>query len=104
MLLGGLDEQEDAAHVDVEDGREGLDGGLGETWERGDGGRVVDDDVDGPARERGERGGDDVLAVCHAAGVGLHGGGVHAQGADGRDVLEGGFFAGVVVEDDLGEC
>jgi hypothetical protein len=104
VLLGGLDEQEDAAHVDVEDGREGLDGGLGETRERGDGGRVVDDDVDGPSWKSRERGVDDVLALCHAAGVGLHGGAVHAQGADGGDVLEGGFFAGVVVEDDLGEC
>lgn len=101
MLVRRLDEEEDAAHVDVEDGREGLDRRLGQTGEAGDGAGVVDDYVDGPAREGVERARDDVPPVAQAGRVGLDRDGADTEGEQGGDVLLGGGGGGVVVDDDL---
>lgn len=104
VRLGSLYEQKHPPHINIKHIRERPDVRLGNTRESGDGACVVDNDVDRPPRKRLERRGDHVPPVREAAGVGLHGRGAHAEGLDGGDVLEGGGFVAVVVDDDLGLC
>jgi len=99
--LGRLEQQEDAARVDVEGVGKVLGREARQVGARRDGAGVVDDDVDGPAGKGRERRVDNVPAVRDAARVGLDRDGRDAERLDGLYVFEGAVLAAVVVDDDL---
>lgn len=101
VLLGGLDQQEDAADVDVEDGVKVLRGERGQVRLGGEHGGIVDENVNGAAGEGSRGGSDDVSAEGGAAGISLDGNGLDTDSLEGSDVLEGSVLAGVVVDDDI---
>jgi hypothetical protein len=101
VRLGGLDQQEDAADVDVEDGVKALDRCFSEARVRGDGACIVDDDVDSSAREGREGGIDDVLAKGQARGIRLDGGYLDAGLPDSLGRFQRRILVAVIVENNV---